>query len=515
MAIPYERGVAEDLNLGFGTTSVSMPGGGSATGNKIGLHTLTKWFNYEDFVAAAGNDHTQGFLDVISASLNEKGRPIVIPPRQTPFVIEQKISWSTAELNAPLLVLIGSGRAMSRFDSRVPNNPMLEITGGGASQHIRGIHLSDFSIITTAAPAGGRGVDLRGVIGGRFERVWIEGLASDAIRTQNTNGNDTDSVTHLIFEMLTCLLNGGWGLNMPNTVNSASGDYTLNSCIFDRNTAGGMRFAGLGLRAANSFFGTSGAVGLTGTGLQIPQMTSSTSNQVNLENCEFQNCADFLIDAQAVTGMEVRDAKLIFDGVPTIGIRIGNGGANTASNVHIVRPQIRKDSGTITVVQFGSNSAFGRLEDPIANTSAGVTHYTDTAGGIQNRVRIESSERYPWKPSVQPAGLTSGGSYTPDVSQASMWRIIVGGGGGGSFAINNPINTNGPLTLGVSDGFELDLVLYNNTAGSLTFTFGVAFNVVTPPSLPTPGNKITARFRLLGSAGAWTQVGAWAGPFAG
>jgi hypothetical protein len=40
MAIPYERAVAEDLNLGHGTTSVTNPNGGSMTGNKIGLHTF-------------------------------------------------------------------------------------------------------------------------------------------------------------------------------------------------------------------------------------------------------------------------------------------------------------------------------------------------------------------------------------------------------------------------------------------------------------------------------------------
>ncbi len=516
MAIPYERGVAEDLNLGFGTTSVSMPGGGSATGNKIGIHTLTKWFNYQDFINAAGNDHTQGFLDVISASLNEKGRPIIIPPSLTPYVIEQKISWATAEANAPVAILIGSGRAMSRFDTRVGSNPMIEVTGGGSSQHARGIHFSDFSIITTAAVAGGRGIDLRGQIGGRFERVWIEGLASDGIKINNTNNNDTDSVARIVFEVVTCLLNGGWGLNIPNTVSSATGDLELSNCVFDRNTTGGVRFAGIALHAELSYFGSAGGAGLTGIGLLIPTMTSQTPEQITVAQCEFQACNTFHIDIQSGTCIDIRDCKLIFDGVPTVGIRIGDGGAGLATNVHVLRPEIRKDSGTFTVVQFGANSAYCKLSDPIANSSVGVTLYTDTASGsTNNRVSIEGSDRYPRQPTLQPAGLTSGGSYTPDISVASMWRVIVGGGGGGSFTINTPINTNGPITLGVHDGYEIDLNLYNNTAGSLTFILSAGFNAVTPPALPAPGNKITARFRLLKEAGAWTQVGAWAGPFAG
>lgn len=40
MSVPYEKIVAEDLNLGVGTVSVTMPGGGSATGNKVNLGTF-------------------------------------------------------------------------------------------------------------------------------------------------------------------------------------------------------------------------------------------------------------------------------------------------------------------------------------------------------------------------------------------------------------------------------------------------------------------------------------------
>jgi len=40
MAIPYEKLVEEDVNLGYGTVSVSMPAGGSATGRKFGIHSL-------------------------------------------------------------------------------------------------------------------------------------------------------------------------------------------------------------------------------------------------------------------------------------------------------------------------------------------------------------------------------------------------------------------------------------------------------------------------------------------
>lgn len=40
MSISFEKFVKQDLNLGFGTVDVTMPAGGTAVGDKIGLHTL-------------------------------------------------------------------------------------------------------------------------------------------------------------------------------------------------------------------------------------------------------------------------------------------------------------------------------------------------------------------------------------------------------------------------------------------------------------------------------------------
>lgn len=40
MAIPYELLVAEDLDLGHGTVSRTMPAGGSATGTQVNLGTF-------------------------------------------------------------------------------------------------------------------------------------------------------------------------------------------------------------------------------------------------------------------------------------------------------------------------------------------------------------------------------------------------------------------------------------------------------------------------------------------
>lgn len=40
MSVPYEKIVEEDLNIGRGEVEVTNPGGGSLTGNKIGIQTF-------------------------------------------------------------------------------------------------------------------------------------------------------------------------------------------------------------------------------------------------------------------------------------------------------------------------------------------------------------------------------------------------------------------------------------------------------------------------------------------
>lgn len=40
MSLLYERAVQEDLNVGTGTTTVTIPSGGTRTATQIGLHTV-------------------------------------------------------------------------------------------------------------------------------------------------------------------------------------------------------------------------------------------------------------------------------------------------------------------------------------------------------------------------------------------------------------------------------------------------------------------------------------------
>lgn len=62
MSVPYEKLVAEDLNLGIGTVQVTMPAGGTATGNKINPATFAALGAFS--VSAPGTQVVTGIEDV-------------------------------------------------------------------------------------------------------------------------------------------------------------------------------------------------------------------------------------------------------------------------------------------------------------------------------------------------------------------------------------------------------------------------------------------------------------------
>lgn len=80
MALPYELAVGEDLDLGYGARDVTMPGGGTAEGSLIGIHTfIPTWVNVRDFgaVGSGGAAADTAFQAAINALSD--GGTIVVP----------------------------------------------------------------------------------------------------------------------------------------------------------------------------------------------------------------------------------------------------------------------------------------------------------------------------------------------------------------------------------------------------------------------------------------------------
>lgn len=107
MSIPYEKAVAEDLNLGHGTTSVTNPAGGSLTGSKIGAHTFfgESYLNAADF---SGGDIGEKVNTAIAALTNNTG---TIDGRS--FRGSQPLTTMIADGGKTVAILLGDVRLSS------------------------------------------------------------------------------------------------------------------------------------------------------------------------------------------------------------------------------------------------------------------------------------------------------------------------------------------------------------------------------------------------------------------
>ncbi len=73
MAVKYERVVEEDLNLGVGTVDVTMPGGGTAVGHRIGPQSFTALV----FIATGSGQFITGGLAPATVQLTSEEIDVV------------------------------------------------------------------------------------------------------------------------------------------------------------------------------------------------------------------------------------------------------------------------------------------------------------------------------------------------------------------------------------------------------------------------------------------------------
>jgi hypothetical protein len=70
MAVPFERIVLDDLNMGTGTVEVTMPGGGTQTGTQISLLGILEGSGIPQPTLATGTGKT---VDQVIAVLQTLG----------------------------------------------------------------------------------------------------------------------------------------------------------------------------------------------------------------------------------------------------------------------------------------------------------------------------------------------------------------------------------------------------------------------------------------------------------
>lgn len=152
MAIPYEKIVSEDLQLGHGLVPVTMPAGGFGYGNKVGIHTFGPWFNVADFGAIEDgvSDDSSAILAAIAAAVAAGGGTVLLGPHPyftgtTEIVVSDHVS--LVGCGSPTIVTYnGTGSAIrlagvqfstvGHFIVITPNNAANAIEAGNATRQV-------------------------------------------------------------------------------------------------------------------------------------------------------------------------------------------------------------------------------------------------------------------------------------------------------------------------------------------------------------------------------------------
>jgi hypothetical protein len=229
MSIPYEKAVAEDLNLGHGTVSVTMPGGGSATGNKIGLHTFGLFFNAQDFGAVGdGSTDDTAALQACYTAAKAAMAPMYIPAGQ--YVFTSALTWDG------YVSVIGAGRGSDPFFGTVLRKKGtftgITIAPGGELVEYR-----DFVLDKHSTGAGGVGIEITVATSGLSMR-------NVTITNQGSHGLLLSAATQCVFDNVRSAVNGGDGIRLePTGADYCNANYFSN-IITSLNTGYGFNLVG-------------------------------------------------------------------------------------------------------------------------------------------------------------------------------------------------------------------------------------------------------------------------------
>lgn len=392
---------------------------------------------------------------------------------------------------SPGLKIKGDGVGKAFFDTRVANGFLLTLDGTGTpSTYALGLELSGFSVITNAAAANSGGILIKGQWLGSIKKTKIKSITGDGIKVVN-DSSDADASGFLTIEKNWVQGCGGWGINIPDpaTSSNASGHIAIKQNYVTTNTLGGIRLLGAKVEVAeNSIAYNTGAGGLV-----IPySATSGVPNLLDIDRNEFDNNTGYHIDVQACVGAKITHNKFVYR-ANGVGVRIGDGGAGYVQDVHCDGNFHRRDAGTVTAHQIGSNALYTQVKSAYYPTTTGLTKITDAG------TNTEIFQDGKWTKSAVGTTTTTGPTaYTPVIADAVYHRIVINATG--AFTVNAPT--------GGGDGMELELDIFNSSGGAVTVTFNAVFAVAGYTD-PANNKRRTARFRYHTVSALWLQIGAW------
>lgn len=280
-AIPYEKIVAEDLNLGSGAVDVTMPGGGTASGTKIGLHTFNFFFNAKDYGAVGdGATDDTAALNAAYAAAKAKQAPLYIPPGR--YVFSSALTWNG------YVSVIGAGRggAPSHGTTLLKKGTFTGITIEPGAETVE---YRDFVLDKHTTGGGGIGIVVRHATGGMSMR-------NVTITNQGSHGLHMTHGSQCLFENIACSLNGGDGIRIESTGLAYSNANTWVEISCGANGGYGFNIAGggggsyaqsvLGLVVQNN----------TNYGLRI----NDNTNFIGGVYCENNDAGDLILDTASL-----------------------------------------------------------------------------------------------------------------------------------------------------------------------------------------------------------------------
>ena len=192
MSIPYERIVKEDLNTGWGTTPVTMPGGGTALGTLIGLHSFTDILNVKDFGAVGDGvaDDTEPIQGAIDEAVPTKAG-IFIPPgvyRTRQLDLSSIGAQSDSERFGFSIRGAGQVSVLKCIDSDVQDTPFIKLAPDSGSLDRTPIFMDDLALLgegclNTVAMTLHGGQDYS-----QFRNLYISGFRAGIILGSYTHG---------------------------------------------------------------------------------------------------------------------------------------------------------------------------------------------------------------------------------------------------------------------------------------------------------------------------------------